>query len=289
MSAFNRSWRHSTSSGARQKGGAAVIRITLSYVWQLAEQMDGLSRLDPNEKDFPKSDFLIACFEPMSALEALLQNSVFSPMLRSSRPLANALLDQLKSVTSGNWDGSAEALDIWRVKSAYSHFKVAFLAEFGVFPTFFVTPKGSHDTLMLLDWPKSLFADDLEKKVPEAMFDVAEAGKALCYEMSTACGYHLFRATEAVLRKYYSHVTGGKAHPKHRMLSVYIRAIRENNCGDEKILSVVEQMAKLHRNPIAHPEAVLTLDEALSIAGIARSAVTAMTAVLPEVQPTTNT
>ena len=60
-------------------------------------------------------------------------------------------------------------------------------------------------------------------------------------------------------------------------------------CGDEIILSTLEQMAKLHRNPLIHPEAVLTMDEAISTIGIARSAVTAMLQVLPILAPTTGT
>jgi hypothetical protein len=132
-----------------------------------------------------------------------------------------------------------------------------------------------------------MFPDDLADKVPEAMFDVQQAGKCLCYETATACGFHLFRATEAVLRRYYSHVTGGAPPPKVRNIAVYIHAMRQRNSGDEVILSVVEQLSKLHRNPLIHPEVALTLDEALSILGIARSAVTAMIAQLPTLPKTT--
>jgi predicted DNA-binding transcriptional regulator AlpA len=170
---------------------------------------------------------------------------------------------------------------VWAIKQAYDQFKTAFLAELGTFPSYFVTQKGDRDTLTLLDQPWRMFPDDLLAKVPEASYDVAEAGKALCFEVATACGYHVFRATEAVLRRYYSHVTGGKAHPKMRNISVYVRAIRDAKCGDERILSVIEQMSKLHRNPIAHPEVALTLDEAISVLGMARSVITAMLSALP--------
>jgi len=159
----------------------------------------------------------------------------------------------------------------------------------GSLPSYFVTQKGDRDTLTLLDHPGRMFPDDLAVKVPEANYDVAEAGKALCFEVATACGYHVFRATEAVLRRYYSHVTGGKAHPKVRNIMVYVRAIRDAKCGDEKILSVIEQMSKLHRNPIAHPEVALTMDEALSTLGMARSVITAMLAALPVPPQTTTT
>lgn len=121
------------------------------------------------------------------------------------------------------------------------------------------------------------------------MFDVAEAGKCLCYEVGTACGFHLFRATEAVLRRYYTHVTGGSPPPKVRNMMVYVQAMRQKKCGEERILTVIEHMSKLHRNPVMHPEAVLSVDDAISIHGMARSAITAMLSVLPELPQTTAT
>jgi hypothetical protein len=73
-----------------------------------------------------------------------------------------------------------------------------------------------------------------------------------------------------------------------RNIMVYVRTIRDAKCGDEKILSVIEHMSKLHRNPIAHPEVALSLDEAMSTLGMARSVVTAMLSALP-VPPQTTT
>ena len=134
-----------------------------------------------------------------------------------------------------------------------------------------------------------MFPADCWTKVPESRFDIVEAGKALCYEMPTACGIHIFRAVECALRRYYTEVTGGNPQPKIRNISVYINALRQKKCGDEKVLGVFEQMSKLHRNPLAHPDAVLCLEEAISAVGIAHSAVNEMLKHLPVPQLTTTT
>ena len=134
-----------------------------------------------------------------------------------------------------------------------------------------------------------MFPADLVTKVSEAVFDAKEAGKCLAYEVPTACGFHVFRVTESVLRKYYAHVTGGAAPPKVRSLGVYVNALKATKKGDEKILAALKQMTDLHRNPLIHPETVLTVDEAIAIFGIARSAITAMLSALPVVPPTTAT
>jgi len=266
-----------------------MIRITLQYLWGLSEQLEPLGKLDPSlETTMSTMDLMIVIWEPQSALETLISGSVFASTLRSSKPHALHLRKLMNEQTSKTeLEDKISNYVIWQLKQAYDQFKIAFLAELATFPAYFVSQKGSHDTLTLLDQPVQMFPADLQTKVPEAMYDVAEAGKALCYELPTACGFHLFRVTEAVLRRYYSHVTGGSAPPKVRNIMVYVNAMRQKKCGDEVILSVIEQMSKLHRNPLIHPEAALTLDEAISIHGIARSAVTAMLTPLPTLQPTT--
>ncbi|MGA2818471.1 MAG: hypothetical protein ABSE67_19720 [Xanthobacteraceae bacterium] len=105
----------------------------------------------------------------------------------------------------------------------------ALLAEVGTFPAYFVSQKGGFDTLTLLDQPSRMFPTDLASKMPEAMFDIGEAGKALCYETPTACGFHVFRAVETVLRRYYHNVTGSNIQPKVRNIAVYIYAMRQKS------------------------------------------------------------
>ena len=85
-----------------------------------------------------------------------------------------------------------------------------------------------------------------------------EAGKSLAFELPTAAGFHIFRATESVLRRYYDHVTSGKVPPKVRSIAIYVRQLRIAKCAEEIILATLEQMAKLHRNPLIHPEVALT-------------------------------
>lgn len=161
------------------------------------------------------------------------------------------------------------------------------LAELGVLPSFFVTQKGGFDTNTLLEAGQMLFPEELQAKVPEAFFDCTEAAKALAYEVPTAAGFHIFRATEAVLRRYYAEVSGGTAAPKVRTIKVYVRKMQKEKWGEEIILKTLEQMADLYRNPLSHPEAILTMDEAIGIVDIARSAVTAMLKALPVPLPTT--
>jgi hypothetical protein len=173
------------------------------------------------------------------------------------------------------------------VRSAYDKFKVALHAELGVLHSYFVTQKGGFDTVSLLYFGENLFPPELTSKVPEAVWDVREAGKCLAFELPTACGFHIFRATESVLRKYYAQLTGSNTLPKVRNIGVYLNAMKQAKVGDEKVIFALKQMADLHRNPLIHPDTVLTQEEAIGIFGLARSAIAGMLAVLPVIPPTT--
>ena len=60
-----------------------------------------------------------------------------------------------------------------------------------------------------------------------------------------------------------------------RNWGAYIKNLRK--CGaDEKIVTILEQIKDMHRNPVIHPERRLDNDEALSLVGIVESAISAM-------------
>lgn len=269
-----------------------MIEITLQYVYGLAEAYEPLERLKP---DTPLGDAIVPLWRAQAQLEGLLTGSVFASSIRSSRPQAGALLTAIKSAleSGGSPDEGLDrvlvASDILPINYNFGQFKTAFLAELATLPAYFVNQKGGYDTLALLHQAFRLFPEGMDAKAPEAMFDVAQAARALAFSMPTSSGFHAFRATEAVLRRYYSEVTGGKAPPKIRNIAVYIAAMRKAKCGDEKILSVLSQMSSLHRNPLIHPEVVLTQDEAVGTLGMARSAIGEMLTELPEIPQTTTT
>ena len=265
-----------------------MIKIDLPFVFRLGSEIDQLSKL-PND-DVDLTEVWFELWGAQATIEVLTTNSLYAPYLRSSARNAQVLLTTLKAHTEKSMEGTKVThFDLWQIKNSYSEYKIALLAELGTMNSFFVTQKGGFDTTTLLNWGESLFPLDLASKVPEALFDAREAGKCLAYEVPTSAGFHIFRVTESVLRKYHTHVTGGAAPPKVRNIGVYLDSLRRANAGDEKVRAVLKQMADLHRNPIIHPEAVLTMDEAMATAGIARSVVTAMLAVIPKEPPTTST
>jgi hypothetical protein len=264
-----------------------MIRISLPYIFGLAAQLEPLESL-PTDKPVPFGSLIVELYGAQAALTTLVESSIFAPYLRASRALSQQLLKAINDETSqSDFDRQVSQFSLWSIRNAYGQYKTALLAELGALNSYFVTAKGGFDMYTLLMSGENLFPTDLASKVPEAIVDAREAAKALCYDVPTACGFHTFRATESVLRRYYTHMTGGTPQPKVRNIGVYLNALKQANKGDPKILASLKQMTDLHRNPLIHPEVILTTDEAIATLGIAQSVITAILAVLPAQPPTT--
>jgi hypothetical protein len=256
-----------------------MIRSSLPYIYRLAQSIEPVSNIKVGTKF---QEVFVELFIAHSSLETFLTGSIYTPYLRSSGPSGHALLAELKKFNE-NTDFSREfqASDTGSLTYAFNTFRTALHAELETLMTYLVRQKGGYDTLSLLQYGEVLFPLELAQKVPDAIFDLREAGKCLAFELNTAAGFHVFRATEAVLRKYYIHVTGSTALPKIRNLGVYLHAMKMADAGNAKVRAAVSQMVNLHRNPLIHPEDVLTTTEAMAIFGLAHSAITAMLGELP--------
>jgi hypothetical protein len=265
-----------------------MIRISLAYIFDVSAKLEPLDKLP--DTDTPWSALWLDFFLARSTLETLYTNSLFGPFMRSSVGLADQLNNLIKAeLDNKNSNRTIDRSTISNVREAYRRFKIVLQADLSILHSYFVTQKGGFDTISLLAFGENLFPPDLGMKVPEAIFDCREAGKCLAYELPTACGFHVFRATESVLRKYYLQVSGSKVPPKVRNIGVYLNAMNQAGIGDEKIKFALKQMAELYRNPLIHPEAVLTQEEAIGVFGLARSAIAGMLAALPVLPPTTST
>ena len=264
-----------------------MIRISLPYIFNLALNLEPLSNIAQGQK---RGENIFTLWGAQNELDGLLNRSVFAPTLRTSNRLGRQLFDAIKEVTDNeDWEQPLEYIEAFKITNGYSQYKIALLAELEVLPSYFVTQKGGYDTQALLEGGEVLFPGALSAKVPEAVFDAKEAAKALAYELGTACGFHVFRALEAVLRRYYKEVTDGKAEPKVRNIGVYINAMKQAGKGEPKVLAVLKQIADFHRNPLIHPEVALDIDEAIGTLGVARSAIDLMLSELPEAPSTTLT
>ena len=261
-----------------------MIRISLPWLIEAFLAIDNLDKIQVGQK---LSEFRYALFKAQQQLDHVYMNSVYGAALRSSRDHAQKMRNSIDDILGKDDEYVFSELQIWTLNTSREQFKTVFMAEVSIFPAYFVTQKGAHDTLILIDDGIKLFPPNLLSKAPETKLDADEVGKALAFELSTACGFHAFRIVEAVLRRYWDEVSNGKARPEPQTLGTMAAQLGICKFGDSKVIESLKQMTKLHRNPISHPDVILNVDEAIAILGMGRSVVTHMLAVLKDVPLTT--
>lgn len=260
-----------------------MIRINIPWIVEVAAALD---RLNEVQKGMTFSEGWLPLFNAKQQVE-LLSMSVYSQHIRVSRQKAASLVSTLERFLERPNSQHVDELDQWTLRNERDRFREVFLAEISSMPAYLVARKESYDVDVLIDSGTSLFPPTLILKAPETEKDALESGRALAFELPTACGFHLFRVTEAVVKRYWDEVSGGKSRPKLQTLGNFASEMEKMKIGDEKVVESIKQMTRLHRNPIAHPEVILSVEEAIGIVGMARSVVGSMLSVMPDVPTTT--
>lgn len=256
-----------------------MIRIDGFYLYSAGYSIHPLSTI---QQGAAFQDSLYTLFIAQSTLEMLLERSVFQ--LQTSRAAGQKLLDALKPLTAD--PQRAEPIDFmeaYNVTSALNEFEHVLNAEFGMMNIYIVMKKRGYDTLDLIQRGIVLFPPELSIKVPESVEDINTATQCIAYELPTAAGFHLHRANESVLHRYYDAVTNNALRPAGRSIGEYLAEMRNKGVGQPIVTSALKDLKDLHRNPLIHPEHSLeTVDEAIALLGSIQAAVVHMLKEIPE-------
>src|ERR1700722_18051912 len=259
---------------AHPLGDAAVRRLNVGWFLDFGAVINGVANLPQGRTlEGDASSVLTRARD----LLAIFSDAETPLSLEVSRPTAENLLEAIdlafESLPSPP-DDQIKYLAEARKRAV--ELQLLLTQELNRQPVYHVFPKRAYDINVLIQDATKLFGDDARKTLsPEAIHDIQEAGKCLAFELPTAAAFHLMRAAETVIREYYALVVGQLPKPKHRNWGAYIKLLRENGAND-KIVSALEQIKDLHRNPILHPELQLNLEEAVSLVGIIESVMSTM-------------
>lgn len=109
----------------------------------------------------------------------------------------------------------------------------------------------------------------------DAKREFSECGKCLALERYTGAGFHALRGVECVIRQYIVKLTSSS--PRKRDWGHYIEVLRNNN-ADPNLVSVLDNIRTLNRNPLMHPEDWLDIDDAVGIFNISQTAIVRLVA-----------
>jgi hypothetical protein len=156
-----------------------------------------------------------------------------------------------------------------------------------------IAPIGAYHLKTLTDDAEMHLSNQAQKVLDaKTKRDFAAAGTCLAYDLFTASGFHAMRAVEAVARKYHRIVTNLETALQNIPLSPIINE-RKDFVGLRKqwedegskndsplglIISTLSHVNSIYRNPIMHPEMVLTYDLAKQVFDISAIAISEMVA-----------
>ena len=262
------------SQGQPLPFGGVVIPISLPYIYSLSS---GLQPLYLIQVDTPLKDSIHILYRAESALNGFLTQSVYSSSLKATVAPGMALLTAIKKLTTeADKDRNFDFLDTYSLSSGLGEFETVLTAEMNVGHAFLVTKKRGFDTSDLINHAEVIFPPEMQSVVPEAIEDMRAAGRCIAFDLGTAAGFHVMRATELILRRYFDRVAPGLDRPKTNNIGDYLRILDDSDKGEKKTRATLRQIKDLHRNELIHPEVSLTLDQAIALLGIAQSAAVAM-------------
>ena len=262
-----------------------MLRVDGSYLIDLGTKLGPLERI--TYSGAVKTDVLYNLIEATTSLRSLLMGSIFN--LRTAYLPGNTCIERLDSIideliNDPDKDELIEDRHVHIILQEIRDFKSVLRAEFQTYPLYLATPKRGYDIGILTEAGNICFPEDLKNKVPEAVEDITQGTRCIAFELFTASGFHLHRANETVLRKYWNSVKPDKPiNLKNRTIGGYLKAMEDNNLQNEKLISSLRDLKDLHRNPLIHPnESIENLDDAISLMNTIQSV---MTLMLKDIHP----
>jgi hypothetical protein len=255
-------------------GAWAMKRLNLTYFLELGAAITPLA-------DYPKltdgdpapASFRADLGQMRRVLLVLVKHDAIPLAIPASRPAAQKLLNHIDLLLKKE---KPVVGDMWDIYWMADPLRTLLHGELAVQSVYHIWPKRAFDTNLMIDKATALFSSEIQVWfTPEETYNIEQAGKCIAFETPTAAGFHLIRAAESVIRRYYTLVVGTEPKLKMRNWGVYIRNLKK--CGAEpKVIHALEQIKDLHRNPVIHPEIALTLEEAVSLIGITESVISAI-------------
>jgi hypothetical protein len=182
-------------------------------------------------------------------------------------------------------------LEVGSLRLLIQHFTSVLFAELPQADIYYMTQKRAYKMSMFLKEAEKVLASDVVSIIEDrTKVDIQEAGRCLAYDQNTAAGFHCTRAVEAVARNYYQLIADKHATEDGTPTGASIRlnklirelTVKYGSLGSPidhplgMILGDLNRIRVIYRNPIMHPEMVLTEKQAIRVFNITTDVITSM-------------
>ena len=244
--------------------------------YELGLKLQPLEMFDDNTK---YKDCFFEIYTARTAISELLSTLPLPMSSHAARDLLvtiNALVPEKWTDALGQDQDAPIAFRAYWLRKHKEAFENVLSAELTSLDTYILTQQGIYNTADLVAQADRAFGEAVRSVISEeARKDFREGGRCLAFELPTASGFHVMRATEAVLRQYHRLVAGLSQDAKSPEMAQCINELKKKG-EDAKTLNILDAIRDLHRNPQMHPEIFLSMDEAMRLFDIAKSAINAM-------------
>jgi hypothetical protein len=230
-------------------------------------------------------DIGISCWQCAQGLQYLIGGEALQ--LPRTNESATRLLASIDKLISGDDVGSERLKQEYGtpldgyftgpIKTDLDTFQIALSEEVKLLPLFSVEAKGNLSIDRLVNGASDGYGastlallDDFMKR------EIDEAGRCLAFARPTACGFHILRAVEIILKAYVLAATGALPKLNKRNWGEYITQL--SDAGASASLVDFLRILKAKRNPLMHPKDTLELEDAIGIFCICQNAIETLVA-----------
>lgn len=263
--------------------GGYMIKVNQFDFYALGASLSELRSIKPG---FTFFDYATPIFQGQKRLSRFIYESshVHLPLSKKAAEDLYKALRTAINVPEGakrDFDKKIDAQTVKQIGDRLNAFETVLSMEAQNLDVYAVSQKAGYDTDTLIQRGEEIIPKSVRDYMPQyARDEMHEAGRCLAFELPTAAGFHMMRATESVLHSFWDVISGGKPRPtlnkgQGAPMGVYIAQV-ETEGADKKVTNMLRQIKDHHRNPLMHPDAVLTMTDATVLLGLTSSAVMVM-------------
>jgi hypothetical protein len=213
-----------------------------------------------------------------------------NPATELYRAIGVILPDDISQLKTTDDEGNPRTIgyQATTIRNAANEFETVLKAELNGWDAFFVSQKGAFSTADLINRAETLLPSESARLLlsPEALEDIRQAGRCIAFNLGTAAAFHIIRCAETFIWKYYALVIGHLPPVKIRNWGTYIRNLTASGKADSKVIAWMTQIKDQYRNPVLHPNEVVTPDDALEFINACTSLMMCIARELEKAQPT---
>lgn len=250
-------------------------KINLFNIYRMAPQLDAIKHVSG---EVTLQQALDPIFNASSALKALLEGQcgidlgLSRPAAVDAQKWAEGLISQHFTFANTpnsdrqiDWNAKIPWYELQHLRFLIEKFEHVLAEELRAAATYFVPRVGIYDTGMLVSAADAHLPIDESVAIPEfCRSEIRAAGVCMAFGLTTAAGFHLMRAVESMLRDYCA--VYGVTIPTNATMGACLAELkkpRENSTQmNQKTIREIDKIRELDRNPLMHPDTVLSTFDA---------------------------